>query len=279
MHELLGVWTSTTATCPVRYRASRIIARSSVPVRTRNLVLSTSSGFCRVPGMSGRSYDRPAPGGPRRQSPPGSGERGVQVHRPFRARARQRTGRPRRRRRLAPVARSGRPHRARRRPHRPGGVEAVVIGTRPEAAEATMRECVELSITDVWMHRSFGVGSVFAAAEYTRNHRDRRRLPADVQPTADFGHKAMRFVLTPRRGAQADLRIRDPRGGALVGVRAAGGRRSPSAGSAGSCSPPRGSARRHPRARLPGPKRRTAPGPRTRRPTPRYQRRAHRPEA
>jgi hypothetical protein len=161
----------------------------------------------------------------------------------------------------------------------PGGVEAVVIGTRPEAAEATMRECVELSITDVWMHRSFGVGSVFAAAEYTRNHRDRRRLPADVQPTADFGHKAMRFVLTPRRGAQADLRIRDPRGGALVGVRAAGGRRSPSAGSAGSCSPPRGSARRHPRARLPGPKRRTAPGPRTRRPTPRYQRRAHRPEA
>src|SRR5215831_12758325 len=33
----------------------------------------------------------------------------------------------------------------------PGGVEAVVIGTRPETAEQTMRECVDLGITHVWM--------------------------------------------------------------------------------------------------------------------------------
>src|SRR5512146_2603426 len=46
----------------------------------------------------------------------------------------------------------------------PGGVEAVVIATRPEAAEATMRECAELGITHVWMHRSFGGGSVSATA-------------------------------------------------------------------------------------------------------------------
>src|SRR5262245_38707254 len=35
----------------------------------------------------------------------------------------------------------------------PGGVEAVVIATRPEAAESTLRECAELGIKHVWMHR------------------------------------------------------------------------------------------------------------------------------
>src|SRR5438552_5513468 len=40
----------------------------------------------------------------------------------------------------------------------PGGVEAVVIGTRPETAETTMRECADLGIEHVWMHRSFGPG-------------------------------------------------------------------------------------------------------------------------
>src|SRR5512134_112856 len=42
----------------------------------------------------------------------------------------------------------------------PGGVDGVVIGTRPETAELTMRECVELGIKRVWMHRGPGAGSV-----------------------------------------------------------------------------------------------------------------------
>src|SRR5262250_3852450 len=46
----------------------------------------------------------------------------------------------------------------------PGGVQAVVIGTRPEIAEDAMRECVELGIKHVWMHRGPGGGSVSAAA-------------------------------------------------------------------------------------------------------------------
>jgi hypothetical protein len=46
----------------------------------------------------------------------------------------------------------------------PGGVEAVVIGTRPDHAEATMREAIDLGITRVWMHRGMGPGSVSAAA-------------------------------------------------------------------------------------------------------------------
>jgi predicted CoA-binding protein len=82
----------------------------------------------------------------------------------------------------------------------PGGVEAVVIATRPETAEATMRECVELGIGHVWMHRSVGGGSVSeAATEYGREHGVTvidGGCPLMFDPTADFGHKAMRFVFT-----------------------------------------------------------------------------------
>jgi predicted CoA-binding protein len=42
----------------------------------------------------------------------------------------------------------------------PRGVEAVVIGTRPETAEETMRECAELGIKHLWMHRGPRAGSV-----------------------------------------------------------------------------------------------------------------------
>jgi len=82
----------------------------------------------------------------------------------------------------------------------PGGVEAVVIGTRPELAEGTMRECVELGIRYVWMHRAFGAGSVSGAAtEYGRQHGISvidGGCPLMFDPTADIGHKAMRFVFT-----------------------------------------------------------------------------------
>ena len=90
----------------------------------------------------------------------------------------------------------------------PGGVEAVVIGTRPETAEATMRECAELGIGHVWMHRSIGRGSVSAAAtEYGRQRGISvidGGCPLMFEPVADGGHKAMRFVFTltgkvPRR--------------------------------------------------------------------------------
>ena len=82
----------------------------------------------------------------------------------------------------------------------PGGVEAVVIGTRPETAEATMRECVELGIKFVWMHRLYGTGSVSdAATEYGRQHGITvldGGCPLMFGPTSDFGHKLMRFFAT-----------------------------------------------------------------------------------
>jgi uncharacterized protein len=82
----------------------------------------------------------------------------------------------------------------------PGGVEAVVIGTRPEIAEDTMRECAELGIKHVWMHRGPGVGSVSeAAAEYGRERGIMvidGGCPCMFDPTADLGHKIMRIVFT-----------------------------------------------------------------------------------
>ena len=90
----------------------------------------------------------------------------------------------------------------------PGGVEAVVIGTRPQTADATVRECVELGIKHVWMHRGPGAGSVSeSAAAYGRDHGlavIAGGCPCMFDPTADGAHKAMRFVFTltgavPRR--------------------------------------------------------------------------------
>jgi predicted CoA-binding protein len=80
----------------------------------------------------------------------------------------------------------------------PGGVEAVVIGTRPERADETMRECAELGIKHVWMHRGPGGGSVSQTA--VGYGRDRGitvidgGCPCMFGPTADPGHKAMRFL-------------------------------------------------------------------------------------
>jgi len=90
----------------------------------------------------------------------------------------------------------------------PGGVDSVVIATRPEVAGETMRECAELGIGRVWMHRGPGGGSVSNdAAAYGRAHGITvidGGCPCMFGPTADFGHRAMRFALTlsgnvPRR--------------------------------------------------------------------------------
>jgi uncharacterized protein len=90
----------------------------------------------------------------------------------------------------------------------PGGVDAVVIATRPEIAEETMRECAELGIKHVWMHRGPGAGSVSAAATCYGRERGITVIdggcPCMFGPTADVGHRIMRPALTltgnvPRR--------------------------------------------------------------------------------
>jgi uncharacterized protein len=79
----------------------------------------------------------------------------------------------------------------------PGGIDGVVIATSPTNAEATMRECVDLGIDRVWMHRGPGPGSVSAeATRYGREHGVTvidGGCPCMFAPTADTGHRIMRF--------------------------------------------------------------------------------------
>jgi len=90
----------------------------------------------------------------------------------------------------------------------PGGVDAVVIATRPEEAEATVKECEQLGIDHVWMHRSFGGGSVDDAATVYGRASGMTVIdggcPLMFDPVADPGHKVMKVMLTltgkvPRR--------------------------------------------------------------------------------
>lgn len=83
----------------------------------------------------------------------------------------------------------------------PGGVDAVVIASRPEHALDTVRQCHELGVSHVWLHRAFGDGSVDdAAVEYGRAHGMTvidGGCPLMFDPTADGAHKVMRVLLGP----------------------------------------------------------------------------------
>jgi predicted CoA-binding protein len=89
----------------------------------------------------------------------------------------------------------------------PGGVEWVVIGTRPERALATVEECEDLGIKDVWMHRSFGGGSVSEdATRYGREHGMTvidGGCPLMFEPTSDPGHQVIKWVCRVNHHAPA----------------------------------------------------------------------------
>ena len=82
----------------------------------------------------------------------------------------------------------------------PGGVDAVVLATKPEHTEAAVRECDHLGIKQLWMHRAFGAGSVCTEATvYGREHGMTvidGGCPLMFDPASDRAHKLMRFVLT-----------------------------------------------------------------------------------
>ena len=81
----------------------------------------------------------------------------------------------------------------------PGGVDAAVIATPPAVSESVVRECAERGVTHVWMHRSFGEGSVSpAAAKFGREKGItviEGGCPMMFLPGTDIGHKCMRWVL------------------------------------------------------------------------------------
>ncbi|MCW2573343.1 MAG: CoA-binding protein [Frankiales bacterium] len=96
----------------------------------------------------------------------------------------------------------------------PGGVDAVVVATGSECAQATMEECDELGIGHVWMHRGPGPGSVSpAAAAYGRAHGIcviDGGCPLMFDPTADRGHKVMRVMLTAAGHVPRDVQCAAP---------------------------------------------------------------------
>lgn len=82
----------------------------------------------------------------------------------------------------------------------PGGVDAVVIATRPETADAAMQECVDLGIKFAWMHRAFGGGSVSDSATALGRANGITVIdggcPLMCDPASDVGHKVMRAIFS-----------------------------------------------------------------------------------
>ena len=53
----------------------------------------------------------------------------------------------------------------------PDGVDGVVIATHPKVTEELVHDCAEVGVSRVWIHRSFGQGSISdSAVEYCREN-------------------------------------------------------------------------------------------------------------
>src|SRR5262247_4123489 len=90
----------------------------------------------------------------------------------------------------------------------PGGVDGVVIVTRPEITERIVHDCGEAGVRRVWMHQSMGKGSSVSpvAVEYCRQHDIHviaGACPMMYGPGADFGHTCMRVILKLTGGLPA----------------------------------------------------------------------------
>jgi len=82
----------------------------------------------------------------------------------------------------------------------PGGVDGVVIITRPETTERIVRECNDAGVRRVWMHQSTAKGSSVSkeAVEYCRQHDISviaGACPMMYGENVDFGHKCFRLML------------------------------------------------------------------------------------
>jgi uncharacterized protein len=81
----------------------------------------------------------------------------------------------------------------------PGGVAAVFIATPPAAAPDVVRECAGAGVPRVWMHRSFGTGSVSAEAARLCDENGIRVIagacPMMYMEPVDPGHRCMRWLL------------------------------------------------------------------------------------
>ena len=82
----------------------------------------------------------------------------------------------------------------------PGGVDGVVVITRPEITERIVHDCSDAGVRRVWMHQSLAKGSSVSpqAVEYCRQHNIdviAGACPMMFGPDVDFGHTCMRWMM------------------------------------------------------------------------------------
>ncbi len=85
----------------------------------------------------------------------------------------------------------------------PGPLDGVVIATAPAAADDVVRQCAAHDVRRVWLHRSFGSGSVSDEAVRTCRQQGIACIvggcPLMFCEPVDVGHRCMRWWLS-RRG-------------------------------------------------------------------------------
>ena len=81
----------------------------------------------------------------------------------------------------------------------PGPVDGVVIVTHPDVSADVVRQCAARGVRRVWLHRSFGAGSVSAAAVRECEASGIACIvggcPLMYCNPVDIGHRCMRWVL------------------------------------------------------------------------------------
>jgi predicted CoA-binding protein len=82
----------------------------------------------------------------------------------------------------------------------PGGVDGVVVITRPEVTQHIVRDCEAAGVRRVWMHESLAQGSSVSpeAVEYCRQHNINviaGACPMMFGDGVDFGHRCMRWIM------------------------------------------------------------------------------------
>jgi predicted CoA-binding protein len=90
----------------------------------------------------------------------------------------------------------------------PGGVDGVVIVTRPDVTRQIVHDCHDAGVPRVWMHQSLGKGTSVSreAVEYCRQHGISviaGACPMMYVDHADFGHTCMRWILKLTGGLPA----------------------------------------------------------------------------
>ena len=90
----------------------------------------------------------------------------------------------------------------------PGGVDGVVIVTRPDTTEQIVNQCSVAGVNRVWMHQSLAKGSSVSpsAVEYCRQHGISvipGACPMMFGRGVDMGHTCMRWMMKLTGGLPA----------------------------------------------------------------------------